>query len=569
LIKPGELLAIRSDVVVEDRGAFFWLFAPATSATERCGDVSVIRVNGPLEYHDDGWGESYESIVSRVGKAMSGEDVVDAWRREHRWDGQPGDPPDAVPSKAIVLRIDSPGGVVAGLGQTVDKLRKMSRDAKVPLYAYVDETCYSAGFALACACEQIVLPRAGFLGSIGVISTLVDQSRADKKMGLRFVVLTSGKRKADGHPHVPISDAMIAEEAPRVIQLAKQFYGIVNRARGVGIDTIRGWEASRFLGAEAKRVGLADAVMGWDEFLGAVTDKFKSDAKETKGLARPVPAVSTSKANKAETSMGLDIDALIGRTEKALVAEKDPKKLAALATNLEAYKKTKHSIEKHETEEGEEDDEDEEDDEEESEESKGDETDRGDDEEDDEDEEDDDEDAKKSKKSKAVVKSPKPRAARPESPEASVMAAVIELTGHTDASQAIAALRGLAEGSRQLTQRMAKIEKDTRKANRDTAIDKALNARRITKHEARTLRTKKMAFVEQFLAMRPKAIVDTDEKDMPRPDQDMKSMSQLPEHVREMVQRHVAMAKAAGSKTITEEKVLAGLNGNSNGKVEV
>jgi ClpP class serine protease len=253
VIARGELLAVSSDVVQEDRGAFFWLFAPPTPKNERCGSVMVVRVSGPLDYHDDSGCDSYEAIVCRLKCAFAGKLDEEDTATE--------------PPSAVVMRIDSPGGAVAGLHETFKTIRKMRRQAGIPLYAYVDEAAYSAAYALSCAADDIIIPRSGFCGSIGVISTLVDQTAADKKAGLRFVILTSGARKADGHVHAPVTDEMIAEEAPRVIQLARQFYKDVRLARGLSLDTIRGFEAKRFLGFEATEAGVAGAVMGWGELM--------------------------------------------------------------------------------------------------------------------------------------------------------------------------------------------------------------------------------------------------------------------------------------------------------------
>ena len=528
-IRPGEILAIRPDYVQEDRGAFFWLFGPSVSQNERIGDVSVVRINGPLEYHDDGWGESYEAIVRRVGRALSGEDCA----KRYDEDGNKIEAPELVPPKAVVLRVDSPGGVVAGLDQTITKLRAMSKDAKIPLVAYVDETAYSAGFALCCACSRIVLPKAGFLGSIGVISTMVDVTRADAKAGLRYVVLSSGRHKADGHPHVPITEAMVAEEGPRVMTLAKQFFGAVSRARKIPAKTIQSWEAARFLGAQAYSAGLADDVMGWDAFLSELQASFGSVPKPLVQVRQVVPHSTQGKS-------AMSIDSLIADTVKAMASEKDPDKLAALASNLGAYKKTKKHIEHTETEEApDEKDEDEEGDDDEESESKGDETDRSDDPDDDEDDDDDDDDDDDSDKKKAVVDNivraagltDKSRRAdlrrsvtselerfAAAGPASKVFAEAQKMTGKRSASAVLGALKGAIEGAKGVKERLASLEKQGRVAKKSNAIDAALNARRITKHEAKELRGKDLAFVETFLAMRPKAIIHSDPETLLEPD---------------------------------------------------
>lgn len=543
LIKPGELLAIRPDLVQEDRGAFFWLFPPPAPENERIGCVAVVTVNGPLEYHACADSDSYDAIVSRVREALEGDEES----------GPPG---------CIVLRIDSPGGVVAGLQQTVDRLRKISRKASVPFYAFADEMAYSAAYAIACACSEIYLPPSAMMGSVGVISTMVDQTKLDAKMGLRFVILTSGKRKADGHPHVPISQAMIDEEAPRVLELARQFYASVKYARGIPMKTIQGFEAGRFLGAEAAKAGLADEVVSWDRFLALVQERHKVTHSP---LAQPGTRVSGSPvATRSESNMALSLDALIDRTQKAASAEKDPTKLSALHAELEAYKKTKHMIEKHETEEGEDDDEDEDEaDEEDS--AKGDETDRTDDEDDDEDGDDDDgEDEKKSKKAAASSKSRRAAASVKIDPEASkVLAAVLKMTGKKDAASAIAALSGKIEGANALQSDVQALKKKDRKTQRESLITRALADKRISPSQARMLGGKKLGFVEEFLAMHKSAIVQNDsEAHVIPPNGGPGANGKIPEALREQYRESLAALENMGVKD-AEAKLASTLGGKA------
>lgn len=530
-IRRGELLAIREQAVHHDGpAAFFWLFGPPVYENERIGSVEVVRVNGPLEHHDDGMGDSYECIVKRVKDAFEGKHIMDS------------EASNGVPS-AVVLRLDTPGGVVAGLHETVVSLRSMAAQYKIPLIGYVDETAYSAGYALSCACSELYLPRSGFCGSIGVISTLVDQTEKDKKDGYRFVVLTSGARKADGHPHVPITDAVVDEEAPRVEQLAMQFYKDVRKARGLSIDTIRGFEAKRFLGAEAVKAGVADGIMGWDELIGTLNAKAQVDTP----LAQPGSRVSQSTRNLKGEAMPIGIDAMILRTKEAMKAEKDSEKLAALAGDLAAYKKTKTHIEKHETEEGEDDD-GEDDDEATSE--KGDETERktddpddeGDDpdkdddsDDDDEDDDEDDEDEEESSSEESEEEAAKSAASSivrasglttksarrallkvatgmllktmRASAAYKVYKAASKMTGKRGASSVISVLQGHSEASKELRTRVASIENERRNERKTAMIDKALAARRITKPEAKLLRGKKEGFVSSYLELRPVALV--------------------------------------------------------------
>lgn len=207
----------------------------------RDGDVAVVSIEGPLAQR--AWacwmfsGDGYDAIVSRVNAALA----------------------DAS-TRAVVLRLDSPGGEVAGCFEAVRSIRAASAAAGKPLVAYCDEMAASAAYALACACDEIVCPDTGILGSIGVIFSVTEQSEALRIAGRSTAVITSGAAKADGHPALPLSKEARARYQAEVDQLADVFAGEVSAARGLSVAQVRGLEARVFLGASAVNAGLADRV---------------------------------------------------------------------------------------------------------------------------------------------------------------------------------------------------------------------------------------------------------------------------------------------------------------------
>lgn len=207
----------------------------------RDGDVAVVSIEGPLAQR--AWacwmfsGDGYDAITSRVGAALA----------------------DAS-TRAVVLRLDSPGGEVAGCFEAVRSIRAAAKTAGKPLVAYCDEMAASAAYALACACDEIVCPDTGILGSIGVIFSVTEQSEALRIAGRSTAVITSGAAKADGHPALPLSKEARARYQVEVDQLADVFAGEVSAARGLTVAQVRGLEARVFLGAAAVNAGLADRV---------------------------------------------------------------------------------------------------------------------------------------------------------------------------------------------------------------------------------------------------------------------------------------------------------------------
>lgn len=269
--RPGEILAMRPE-------AFFSLFdfwGPAP--VERTEDgIAIIRINGPLEHHASWCWDSYERIASDVEKCMSGQDVVEANRQEHWswWDNdwrEGHGEVDPAPARAVILRIDSPGGEAAGATWIHRKLRSLRKRYGVPLYAYADEMAASAAYSIASGADELWLPDTGTVGSIGVIATLFSRTRMNDKMGLNVELVTSGDYKADGHADRPINDGVRDRMLGRVMKLARIFWAVVAKSRETSPEAIAALEAGVFVGADAVEVGIADGVKSWGGFLKMVS----------------------------------------------------------------------------------------------------------------------------------------------------------------------------------------------------------------------------------------------------------------------------------------------------------
>ncbi len=98
--------------------------------------ICVISINGPLEHKGSMWSwfESYERILSCFEGAMRSDEV-----------------------KGIILKIDSPGGEVSGLNETVKRMRAIKEECGKPVITYADDEAYSAAYAIATVGDEIYL----------------------------------------------------------------------------------------------------------------------------------------------------------------------------------------------------------------------------------------------------------------------------------------------------------------------------------------------------------------------------------------------------------------------------
>jgi ClpP class serine protease len=277
-LRAGEVLAIEPQAI-----DFSYLYTGVEPNDRTEDGIAIITIHGPLEHHATGWWDSYESILQRVEDAMTGQDMV----RMASWMGADDDSlPMATPARAVVLRIDSPGGEAAGATYAHRKLRKLRAQYNVPLYAYANEMAASAAYEIACAADEIWLPDTGTVGSIGVIATLYDRTEQNAKTGLNIELITSGEQKADNHADRVLDDPIRTRMRARVMNLASTFWRVVAKARNTTPQAVAGLEAGVFVGQDAVDVGIADGVAGWDRFLETVSSSINNPEISPSGAPR-------------------------------------------------------------------------------------------------------------------------------------------------------------------------------------------------------------------------------------------------------------------------------------------
>ncbi|WP_233863491.1 S49 family peptidase [Paraburkholderia adhaesiva] len=170
--------------------------------------------------------------------------------------------------RAVALDIDSPGGEVAGAFDLADVIHA-TRGEK-PVWAILGENAYSAAYAIASAADRITVPRTGGTGSIGVVWMHVDWSQALTDAGLKVTFVTSGDRKLDGYPQLPLSDEARERMQADIDTTADLFIATVARNRDISPAAVRAMQAASYQGARGVAAGLADAVAAPDEAFAAL-----------------------------------------------------------------------------------------------------------------------------------------------------------------------------------------------------------------------------------------------------------------------------------------------------------
>jgi protease-4 len=175
--------------------------------------------------------------------------------------------------KAIVLRLDSPGGQVAPAQELYRQIRKIRQDGK-PVVASMGSVAASGAYYIACAADKIYANPGTITGSIGVVAQFPNIQQLGDKVGVKVAVIKSGKHKDLGNPF-----RELAPEEQELLQkvindVYQQFLDAVAEGRNMDSKSVRRLADGRiFSGRQAKDLGLVDELGGLEE---TINDTAKS-----------------------------------------------------------------------------------------------------------------------------------------------------------------------------------------------------------------------------------------------------------------------------------------------------
>ena len=227
---------------------------------------------------------------------------------------------------SVLLEIDSCGGEAGGVFDLAEKLRRLARSSRKPMWAVADEAALSAAYAIATAADQIWLTRTAEVGSIGVVAVHTDQSAADKEMGFSYSFIHAGRHKIDANPHEPLSASARERIQRDVDALHQQFAALVAGHRNLSPSAVLGTEAAVYRGQAAITAGLADRVGTLAEALDALRahESPKSQKEKTMTHMESEPVVMTTEPSSAPSMAAQPVEGMpaqFGNPEAAIEAE--------------------------------------------------------------------------------------------------------------------------------------------------------------------------------------------------------------------------------------------------------
>lgn len=186
--------------------------------------------------------------------------------------------------KAVILRINSPGGTVTGSDMMYREVRRFAAESRKPVVASLGEVAASGGYYLALAADRIIAEPTSVTGSIGVIMPTLNVSEGLNRIGIHSRSIKSGKNKDLANPLEPMRDEHYAVLQVTVDEFYERFKGlVVERRTRPAMAGVRSLEMSRVNELTDGRVvtGERAAAFGLVDQTGGVSEAFAI----AKGLA--------------------------------------------------------------------------------------------------------------------------------------------------------------------------------------------------------------------------------------------------------------------------------------------
>lgn len=254
--------------------------------------VAEIALGGTLMKHESSMEASTSTVFARRALRQAGEDQR---------------------VKAIVLRIDSPGGTVSGtddLGTDVARV-----NARKPVIAFAEDLMASAAYWVGCRARAIwANSPTALIGSIGTFMGLYDLSEAAAKEGVEALVFATGDLKATGFPGAKVTAEQRAYLQDLVDKNQVLFNATVQQGRGMTAEQVAQvatgavWKAG-----DAQALGLIDGIKTFDEVL-AYAAGLSTTPTTTNPKTRSNPMTATAKQIK-EACTGADAEFVMSQLE--------------------------------------------------------------------------------------------------------------------------------------------------------------------------------------------------------------------------------------------------------------
>ena len=163
--------------------------------------------------------------------------------------------------KALIVRINSPGGTITASDLIYREIESFKTRRKIPVVAVMMDVAASGGYYAALAADSIVALPTTVTGSIGVIMLAVNAQGLMEKIGVAPVAIKSGEMKDAGSPFRPLTPQERAVFQSVIDEMYGRFVTLIASSRKIPEDRVRAFADGRIYTAEqAKALGLVDDI---------------------------------------------------------------------------------------------------------------------------------------------------------------------------------------------------------------------------------------------------------------------------------------------------------------------
>jgi protease-4 len=205
--------------------------------------VLVLEVSGLISSHEKDSFIEHPSVLAQMKEALTRA-------------------ADDARVKAVVLRINSPGGTVTASDILYHELLAFKSRRKIPVVASIMDVGASGGYYIAMAADKVVVHPSSITGSLGVIMMTVNARGLLEKVGIEAVTVKSGPRKDMGSPFRSLTEEEQAIFQGVIMAFYNRFLSVIKEGRkNLTADEIKKLADGRiYSGEQAASLGLADSV---------------------------------------------------------------------------------------------------------------------------------------------------------------------------------------------------------------------------------------------------------------------------------------------------------------------
>ena len=231
------------------------------------GDIGVLPVEGVIMPKTTFWtrfmGAATLDVMTRDFTALVNDDSV----------------------KAIVLDIDSPGGVAFGVEQFANIVYE-AREVK-PIYSITSTMMASAAMWIGAAAEEVFITgEVVMTGSIGTVISHIDISELEKMLGVKTTEISAGKFKRIASNFKPLSEEGRAELQSQVNHVNDAFVSAIAKFRGVEVEIVVSdmADGKTLIGSKGIEAGLIDGILSAEDLVKRINAETNGSADNSKNF---------------------------------------------------------------------------------------------------------------------------------------------------------------------------------------------------------------------------------------------------------------------------------------------